>query len=419
MIILRTLIGAVALVSFFSNPSLASEDTLSISQAVSIAIRLEDPSVSAYSARAASEDDLGVSMGQLPDPKVKFGIANIATDSFKFNQEAMTQMQLGAHQSFPSAKKRSFMRARGKAKGSAYRQMAAARTLAITLEVRKLWLRIYMLEASQRFIKAKKGKMAEMIETLENKFGSGYSTAQTSVQKLLTMETELALLDDKIEETEQRIVKTRVFLSRYIGEENAAKLLTKAVNLAVPKPENILEETLNLHPLVVKEEALVTAADKSVAIAKENYKPNWGLDVGYGLRGGGRSDMATAMVTFDVPLFTGKRQDKRLSAAKNTKQSALLTKRVASLNLLRDMRASFSVWTRTSARIDLYNKVLLERAKAASRATEVAYAANNTDFAEIIRTHISELNAHINLEKIKFERAAAQAELLYFEGVGQ
>ncbi|GHF19353.1 copper transporter [Kordiimonas sediminis] len=414
MYILNLLTRGLVSLSIFSVVAWSSDVPLTLDQTVSIALQRQDASVQTYSARAASEDALAVSAGQLPDPKVKFGVANIAADSFDFNQEPMTQLQFGVHQTFLTGKKRSLARLKGHAQGDAYRHMARARELAIMLEVRTLWLNIHMLENVRSIIVAKQQQMQSLQDAITNDFAQGDSAARFLFQG----EAELALLADKIEDTDQKIFRFRAMLGRYVGQENAARPISGGVDLSMPKPSEVLPEFIEQHPRVQREEALVEAAEKGIALAEEAYKPNVGLDLGYGVRAGGRSDMASAMISVDVPLFTEKRQDKILSASKQARQSSMLAKQSVVMDMLRDMRASFEVWTRSAKRIELYQKVVLDRARAASEATERSYAAGSADFSEIIGRHISELDAHLALEKIKFERAAAQAELLYLEGAG-
>lgn len=406
-------LGFACVLLALSFPVLAMRDTLSLKQAVTIAIDRDDPSIGAYIAMANAKEADAIADSQLPDPKVKFGIANIATDSFRFSQEAMTHLQLGVHQSFISSSKRQLMRERGRAGGEAYRLMARKRALIITLEVERLWLNLKHLEIIATIVNEKKARLMEMHMAHEAKYESGFA----AVQDILAMDAELALLDDRLEELEQELRTTRVGLARYIGDTNADKPLGGSYrDVTLPQDLASLEAGLEYHPDLLQEKAMIHAGEKSVSLAKENYKPNWGLDLGYGARSGGRSDMATAMVTFDVPLFTAKRQDKRLLAAKLSKQSSMLKLRAKEMDMLRNVRAAYVTFVKSNKRIGLYNTVVLERTKAASLASENSYASGSTDFAEIIRTHLSELDARLKLEAIKLQRAAAQVELNYFRG---
>ncbi len=407
---------AATLSLVFAHVSMAdSLQPLSLQEATSLAAQRGDPSISSLMSRADSLREAARADGQLPDPKIKFGVANMATDSFALSQEPMAQIQFGLHQSLPSKTRRNLVKAKGTAHSRATELMAISRQLAIALEVKRHWLRIKSAQTALTIIVKKKAAMSKMMMAL----GASYETGNAQVQQMLTLEAELALLDDKTEVIEQYAAEARVGLARFIGWENSMRpIIGNYSDLRVPLPLIALETNLNDHPEIRSAEAMVKAGDTSVALAKENYKPTWGLDVGYGHRSGGRADLATAMVTLDVPIFTSKRQDKRLSAARKQKQAALMDKRAHEMDMLRRVRALFVVWQKTSKRIMLYEDVLLKRSQAVSQASEDGYSNGTIEFNEIIRSQISELDLLLNLEAIRLERAEAQIDLIYFQGEG-
>ena len=178
----------------------------------------------------------------------------------------------------------------------------------------------------------------------------------------------------------------------------------------------MLEAGLIDHSAIQRGDAMVRAGSAAVKQAEQDYKPEFALDLSWGRRGDGRSDMGSAMVTFNVPLFTGNRQDKRLEASKRSRQAARLDRQTRLLDMTRNLRARHAVWQRTAERIELYERVLLERTRAAREASENAFSTGSGDFGEIIRTQIAELDALMKLEGIRLERAQAQADLIYFQG---
>lgn len=410
---LKTVLCFIGMTLSVSYPATAGQETLTYKHAIDIAISRDDPSVAEYIARSEGMRASAIADAQLPDPKVKFGVANIAMDSFQFNQEPMTQMQFGVHQSLPSAAKRRLLRERGDAASEVYRLMAHKRSLVIELETGRAWLKLKHFNVVRAIVVEKKTSLLEMLDAL----GAKYESGRVDAQKILAMEAELALLDDKIESLDQDAFKERVQLARYIGSEYAnAKLTGSYADVPMPVALSLIEETLLDHPDLLQEQEIIRSSEKSERLAEENYKPTWGVDLGYGYRAGGRADMATAMVSMDVPLFTGNRQDKRLYAAKKSKQAARFKLRAKELDMVRNVRSAYGVWQRSLKRIALYTTVVLERTKSARIASENAYAAGSADFAEIIRTHLSELDARVNLQSIELERAMAQVEIKYYQG---
>ncbi len=405
--------GGAALAVMVCVQTQASDQVLTLADAIDLAVTQDDPSVSQFRAQAQSQRETAEADAQLPDPRVRFGIANLATDTFNFNQEPMTQLQFGVHQTIPTAGRRRFQRARGEANGEVLDQMAAARALILTMEIENLWLKLLNLQATQLVVKDKKQRLNELLRALSSR----YETGQSSAQAVLAMEAELAIIDDRLQSLIQTEEALRALFSRYIGVEAARRSVSGSYSdVTVPAALPILEQRIMDHPELLQEQARIRASEHSVSLAQESYKPNWGVDLGYGYRAAGRADFASAMVTLDVPIFTAKRQDKRLSAAKQNRQAARLSLQAKELEMVKNIRASHAVWQKSADRIVLYETVVLQRAMSASDASENAYASGTADFAEIIRTHLSELDARLKLEAIRLERALAQTQLNYYAG---
>jgi outer membrane protein TolC len=388
-------------------------DTLTIKQAVTLAALQNDPSVTQYIEQAESAKSLAVAQGQLPDPKIKFGVANIAADHFRLTQEPMTQLKFGLHQSFTLGRKRSLIKQRGMARSESFKFMALKQAAILEMLVKRIWLNIYYLERASELITVKSQHLTEILKSMKAQFETG----QMPAQKIIMIQAETALLTDRGEEFEQAIKKSRILLARYIGQEASLRPLFGGYDdLKAPHSLTFIERKLRSHPDLRIDAARIKAGEKAVAIAHENYKPRWGVDLSYGQRGARRPDLASAMITLTVPIFTAKRQDKKLLSAQHLKQSSILTKKAKELDMLRDLRLAHMIWQQSNKRIKLYRSVILERRKSASEITQNAYASGISNFSEIVRMQIFELDAKLKLEAIRLERAFAQIELIYFEG---
>ena len=80
--------------------------TLSLAEAESLALESE-PGQLAWLARAAAFESRSVAAGELPDPSLRLGLANLPIDSGSFSAEPMTQAQIGLRQAFPPGRSRS------------------------------------------------------------------------------------------------------------------------------------------------------------------------------------------------------------------------------------------------------------------------------------------------------------------------
>ena len=391
----------------------AEEQGLSLAEAVNLSISRDEPAVIASRTRAESVRAAAQSESALPDPKFKLGLANFPASSFEFNRDPMSHLKLALHQDIPSSTRRRLIRERGQDSSKMFEHQATDEQLLIIRQVRRLWLQLLYTKHGQELLLEKQKKLQELTSSLEGRYLSGKSSSQN----LLLLEAEMALFEDAQEQLAEEENITRLKLARFIGDR--AMRSSPAGNysqISGPPALSNLEDGLPAHPALQQHTSKIRAESKTIGLAQEDYKPNWGFDVGYGLRSGGRSDLLTAMVTFDVLIFTGNRQDKKLYSARKSKQAAELTQAAIAEDMWRNLKVTYEKWTRTTKRLTLHETHILMRTKAAANAAEKSYATGSSSYDDMIRIFLGELDVRLKIEELKMMRAQAQADLAYFNG---
>ena len=182
-------------------------------------------------------------------------------------------------------------------------------------------------------------------------------------------------------------------------------------------------DELALHPALLAADAKIDARDAGVRLAEERYKPGWAVDLGYGYRDGSlpngnpRSDFVSVSVTVDLPFFRKNRQDRKFSAALSERRAAAESKEALLRRLSSRLDAEFARWQELSRRIELYERRLLIQAEDQSTAALAAYRSEAGDFADVMRGVIDELNARLDLARLKTERAQSYAVLANLGGL--
>lgn len=411
----------VAFILAVSANAFAAQDTqnntqqplLTMEDAVRLALSSDDPYLLQPTARAEALADRAVAESQLPDPKFRATFANWPTNNFSYTQEPMTQIQLGLSQSFPKGDTLEFNRQKREALAEREQAIRDLRQREVVLETRSRWLDLYYWQAARNKVQTSRQAIAELVRVIE----AIYATGRETSQDVLRAELELSLLDDRLVEIDRQSAMVRAHLARRVGM-SAANRAVPDFTPALRHPSGIapLTDLLQSHPAVLVQEASVSAADKDVGIAAEQYKPGWAVNVGYGARGADRADFATVGVVMDVPLFTKKRQDKRLSAAKKDRQAARLGRDSMLLDLKKKLDSSYADWVRLQERVNLYQSVVIKRAKETTEASLASYQNGVSDFAELVRARLAELDAELKLLKLQNDRLKAQAQLLFLEG---
>lgn len=404
--------GVFSLAVLWTSGSHASEMPLSLSEAVRIAVTAPDPALLFFDARVDALEDSAVADAQLPDPTVRGRFANFPTDTFRFDQENMTQLQAGLRQEFPAGQTLALRGERRRAEAGVERARKDLALREIELAVRVAWFDLFYWTHAQANIREAKRAVDESISSLNASFATGALTTQ----HVLRAELELSLLDDRLTEMKRRKEVARVDLERYVQVNARRALPERLPDLSVPDALEGMQENLVHHPAVLIADAEIGVASTGMALAEQAYKPSWALEGGYGARGGGRSDFVSLGITLSIPLFTGNRQDRRLSAATNQRGAARLGRAAKLLDLRRDLERAYSNWNLLGNRATLYSDVVVARAKETAEASVSTYANGRTDFAELIRSQLALLEAELKHTELRTEQGKAWAALDFLVG---
>ncbi|KGE02971.1 TolC family protein [Pseudohaliea rubra] len=384
-----------------------------------------DPWLAGSEWRQESLRARGRAAGALPDPVLRLGAANLPTDSFAFNQEAMTQFQVGLSQAIPRGATRELERERLEALGAEQAERRDERRAQLALSVTELWLDSYLASRSRALIEGDRELFLQLQEVVAARYRSALGAARQ--QDLVRAELELTRLEDRLARLGEQEEVARSRLGEWLGAA-AQHLETALPELAPAEPALVGEASLpagriaallGSHPSVRSLDRRIDAGNTGVALAEERYKPGFTVNAGYGYRedamdGSARPDFFSLGVAVELPLFPGERQDQRLRAA-HADTEALRTERAL---LLRDLRAGLlsarARLARLDQRRDLYRSRLLKEMAQQAAAAQAAYSADDGDFAEAIRARIDELDARIEALVIDVERQRTIARLNYF-----
>lgn len=412
----------VALCLLIGTPLAAQPRTL---EAAIAEAQARDPWLEGSELRQESFAARGRAAEALPDPVLRLGAANLPTDSFAFNQEAMTQFQVGLSQAIPRGATRELARERLHALGAEQAERRDERRAQVALTITELWLDSHLASRSRALIESDRGLFLQLREVVASRYRSALGDARQ--QDLVRAELELTRLDDRLARLAEQEDVARSRLAEWLGPD-ALQLETGLPALALAEPAlarqaplapDRLAALLGNHPSVRSLDRRIEAGDTGVALAEERYKPGFTVNAGYGYRedardGSARPDFFSLGVAVDLPLFPGERQDQQLRSAR-AEAGALRTERAL---LLRDLRAGLETARSRLLRLDerraLYRGRLLGEMAQQAEASRAAYGADNGDFAEAVRSKIDELDARIEALTIDVERQRTLARLNYY-----
>ncbi len=386
---------------------------------------------------------LSTAAGALPDPKVSLGIANLPTDTFDVQQEAMTQSKISVSQLFPRGNSRAIKKKQLEVMSTQYPYQRQDREAKVVTTVSQLWLDAYKAQESITLIEQDRALFEQLADVAQATYSSAFG--RTRQQDIVRADLELTQLEDRLTllKQQQEMSQERLsewlngyFVDQYLKDKSSAggknvSGITLAGNLpdiALLKPEliervtgvsqRLLAESFMEHPSIKALEQKIQATDIGIELAKQKYKPEWSINAAYGYRdddplGRDRSDLFSIGITFDLPIFTANRQDKELRAATSQAESVKTEKWL----LLRKLMASYESLRvqleRLNDRQKLYRSELLPQMHMQAEASLTAYTNDDGDFAEAVRARIAVLNAEIEALSIEVDRQKVITQLNY------
>jgi hypothetical protein len=369
----------------------------------------------------------------LPDPMLSMGLLNLPSDGFAFDQEPMTQMKVGLSQQFPRGDSLAIKQQQLSYQADQHPYQREDRKAQIRMIVSQLWLDALKADHTIRLIKRDRVLFEQLIDIVK----ASYSSAQgnTRQQDVISAQLELARLDDRL---------TVVNSQRDIALTNLSEWLTPSAQLAVsatfaentslptlPELTNNIEvllqrgdniallQLLTNHPALLAIEQSAKAGDTAVKLAKQKYKPQWGVNASYAYReddpiGQSRADFFSIGITVDIPIFGYAQQDSEVAASRLTAQAIETNKRLLQQRMLTQMLSLYQQKTRFEQREQGFLISILPQIQEQADASLSAYTNDDGDFYEVMRARITQLNAQIDLIDIQIEKSKTRVQIFYF-----
>jgi len=404
----RASLAWLALSLFLVMPSAAAAP-LDPATAVATALA-RHPQLEAATADLRVLSEEAVAARQLPDPKLNFGVEGLPLDRPSLTREEMTQIQIGLSQTLPGVGKRALAGALGDQAAQRSRQRLAAETRRISRAVRLAWLDVHEAEAATALAQA----MVEEYDRQIDWARGAYPVGQLAQAEILALRGARASAANAVEAEQGQVRQARANLARWLGAELASQPLAELGTAGPPPDPGRLTAALESHPELAEAAADTAIALTGVELARAASRPDWSVDLVYGLRGNDRADLLKLMVGVDLPLFTAQRQDRRLAArlAEVERERARAADRRLALEA--ELAKALADWQSSAARLQRHETEIVPLAQRRVESTRRVYGTNQATPASLFEARRAEILARQEGLALRVGLARAQARLDYF-----
>ena len=358
--------------------------------------------------------------GALDDPEVAFTMKDIPVDTWRLNQEPMTQKMLELSQKFPFPGKR---RLRSEvSRGSRLTPDEYVYKDKVNEIRAKVVIAYWGLSLAQtNFDLTQKNKQfwEQVVQVTETR----YKVGQGMQADVLQAQVELGNYLDRLFQWTQKQESSQADLNA---------LRSKPPQTPVSRPQPLKPRTfaLKLDELLAQAEArpqlqalkfIIAKQEKAVNLARKEYYPDARITLGYGFRetlappsNQKQADMFTGAVMFNVPLWVGSKIKPKIreelakqGVAKDAHQSAWNQLAAA----IKDRHAKL---LRLAKQVSLFDQGIIPQARQAVGAALASYQVGSLPFNQLYQNQISVYNAEMQLEEYlkDFEENWAEMEWL-------
>jgi len=356
--------------------------------------------------------------GSLEDPRLGFGVLNLPTDSWEFDQEPMTQKTVFLAQKFPWFGKLS-LKSQGQALMASEQQaMLEAKKLELARRIAIAYYELGFVVTNYEINERLTDMVIQLLKVAETRYGSGEGLQQDVLQAQVELSK---LLDEKIV-LEKRRRTLRDQINELLNREQF-RTINPLMDLNYPDVEldfqavkEMKESSLAKNPWLQVRQAKVAQSELETELAKKEYWPDMDFKVAYGQRdddpsGGNRPDFFSATVTINVPLWAKTRQNKKLAATKKSHEAAIKSYRNLVESLPYQVDALASEIKNTQKNYKLYVDALLVQSEQWAHSSLAAYEVGKVEFNTMLSAQIRLLRAELQAKRYLYTIYQKLAEL--------
>ncbi|MCF6280744.1 MAG: TolC family protein [Candidatus Polarisedimenticolaceae bacterium] len=407
------LVGVLAL----SSTAIWADEGLSVEQAVAEALT-RNPTLAAIEARAVALATIPDQVGALRDPRLSIKTLNVPLDSLSFTQEGMTQLQVGLSQMLPYPGK---LALRSKAAGyeaSAAKSEVAERRLQLVQDIKMVWWNLFYLDRMLEVIARNQRLLEQFVVVAETR----YQVGRGLQQDILLAQLERSKLND---------LTLRIQNMRENEATRLNRLLDRPVAMPVQLPSSVDEKlptlqsvaTLQMraetgHPRLATGREQLAAARSRVDLAKKSYAPDFNVGVAYGLRGGdnpdgsSRADFGSIMVSMNLPIYTGRKQDRAVDQRQAQWMQQKYQLEDLHNQIASNVQQAITDYQRAGEQAQLFKQEIIPLARQTVDAMLAGYQVGSVDFLNLVRSQTTLYNYETEYWKALSGANQARARLV-------
>jgi outer membrane protein TolC len=357
---------------------------------------------------AASEQASRAS--ELPDPKLRLGLDNVPVsgpDAFSQTRDFMTMRRIGYAQDVPNADKREARGQRALREQAVEVATLAAQRAQVRQDTALAWLEVYYAQRSLGVMESLQAAYRLEAEST----GPAVSAGRMPPAMAIAARAAVEMANDRISEQQRILARARASLRALVGDAAEGPLsIPPDINTLAHTP-TALVGAIDTHPDQRIFEQRVALAQSEVALAATTRKPDWGWEVSFGQREPRFSNMVSVMISMDLPLWKGSRQDRDVAARVKQLEQARAQREDARRMHDAEVRMLAADWSFAGERTQRFSSAVLPLAQQRAELALAAYRGGRGELASVLEARRAQTDVELSRLAVELERARAWARL--------
>ena len=385
-----------------------AQSTLTLERAVQLS-QQQSRQLPAQEAQAEAARQMAVAAGQSPDLTLKLGINNLPVtgpDAFNLTNDFMTMASIGFMRELTSADKLQARSARFEREADVALADRAMTQINLGRDTAMAWLERHFQERMQALMRTQREEARLQVEGAQ----ATYSGGRGSQTDVFAARTQVAQIDERLQQIEQNIAVARTKLVRWVGPEGLQPLAAAPDLAHVPLQSNDLADLLKGHPHIAVLEKQEAVARAEADIAQTEKKSDWSMELMFSQRGPAYSNMIS--INFSRPLQNNQanRQDRELAARLSRVGQIQAQRDEAIRERVAEAGAWLQQWQGNRKRLETYDRDLIPLGAQRTQAALAAYRGTGP-LAAVLEARRMEIDIRMERLRLEMETAGLWAQL--------
>jgi len=389
----------------------ANAQALSLEEALRLGEK-QSPRIEAQRFAVTSAQEQVGRAGELPDPKLRFGIENLpvtGADRFRYDRDFMTMRTVGISQELPNSAKRAARELRAERSRDVERAMLGSQRAMLHRDIATAWFEAYFAERAR-----------VVLERLVEQLAAQADAVNTGVRRGTQSATDAFMLRVAVEQARDRVLdqtrlasRARIALAAFLPRDAERPLADAPMISRLPYPRDELLSRLHHHPHLRVYDVRQDLARADVEVARAGRRSDWSVEVGYGYRRPAFDNMLTVMLAVDLPWQAERRQDRDIASRVAEAEKARAEREDARRMHEAELRSWLADYDAATVRIERYRATVIPLTRDRTEAALSAYRGGRGELNAVLDAHRAVTDAELAVIGLEAEQAKAWASLSF------